>query len=81
MCEPSGPDNINLPINVWANIHLLKGKNFKYINIITEMLAQINELHNARNCIKCIEFNWLEGTAANLKLYYLLRYVYARNAL
>lgn len=55
MCEPSGPDNINLPINVWANTHLLKEKNFKYINIITEMLAQINELHNARNCIKCIE--------------------------
>lgn len=54
MCEPSGPDNINLPINVGANIHLLKEKNVKYINIITDMLAQINELRNARNCIKCI---------------------------
>ena len=55
MCEHSGPDNINLPINVWANIHLLKEKNLKYINIITEIVAQVNEIHNARNCIKCIE--------------------------
>lgn len=31
--------------------------------------------------LNVLKFNWLEGTAANLKLYYLLRYVYARNAL
>ena len=31
--------------------------------------------------LNVFKFNWLESTAANLKLYYLLRHAYARKAL